>query len=577
MDSSQKYENHPPRNLTVTDIKPGQSDTTTREEPSFPLAVFLQFAQPASQWTELLVLLTIALPLRCFTATWGYSGYQKPPTFGDFEAQRHWMEITTQLPITLWYFHDQDWWPLDYPPLTAYHSWVLGKVGIVVKPDWFALYRSRGLEGFGLKVFMRSTVIFSECLISVPATVLCVRQLGKLCDNDRYVWQSSTALASLLLQPALILIDHGHFQYNAVMLGFFMAALASFFAGRRLVGCVFFVAALGFKQMALFYAPAVTAYLAGGCFAPKFRPLRLLAIAGVTISSFAILYLPLLFRAWHDSSRGIPLLLDTTAGLQVQMLLATVPSDLHPYVVLIGQSLHRIFPFSRGLFEDKVANIWCSIHFSGLYKLNTRHSPEVLSKAALGLTLLFIMPPCLIIFLRPRKRLILLASTACAWGFFLCSYQVHEKNVLLPLLPMTALLAGPGGTKAATRAWVGFANIVSTWTLFHLLIKDELQMVYFPLIGVWTYLLGFPPFTLGPYRVSTENGGPSRFTKCIHLSAYAGIAVWHVLECIVPPPAGKADLWIVANIISGCGAFCLCYLWCLWNLVRESGLMVGES
>ena len=46
--------------------------------------------------------------------------------FGDYEAQRHWMEVTTQLPVSQWYFHDLQWWGLDYPPLTAYHSWLLG-------------------------------------------------------------------------------------------------------------------------------------------------------------------------------------------------------------------------------------------------------------------------------------------------------------------------------------------------------------------------------------------------------------------------------------------------------------------
>jgi alpha-1,3-glucosyltransferase len=45
---------------------------------------------------------------------------------GDFEAQRHWMEITTKLPIALWYFYDLQYWGLDYPPLTAYHSWLIG-------------------------------------------------------------------------------------------------------------------------------------------------------------------------------------------------------------------------------------------------------------------------------------------------------------------------------------------------------------------------------------------------------------------------------------------------------------------
>jgi alpha-1,3-glucosyltransferase len=59
---------------------------------------------------------------------WPYSGFQSPPMHGDFEAQRHWMELTTHLPVSQWYFHNLQWWGLDYPPLTAYHSWILGKM-----------------------------------------------------------------------------------------------------------------------------------------------------------------------------------------------------------------------------------------------------------------------------------------------------------------------------------------------------------------------------------------------------------------------------------------------------------------
>lgn len=52
--------------------------------------------------------------------------------FGDYEAQRHWMELTVHLPIRRWYTYDLQYWGLDYPPLTAYVSWLCGIVCVEV-------------------------------------------------------------------------------------------------------------------------------------------------------------------------------------------------------------------------------------------------------------------------------------------------------------------------------------------------------------------------------------------------------------------------------------------------------------
>ena len=59
----------------------------------------------------------------------GPKGSPSPHKYGgDYEAQRHWMEITYHLPISEWYWHSLEYWGLDYPPLTAYVSWVCGFV-----------------------------------------------------------------------------------------------------------------------------------------------------------------------------------------------------------------------------------------------------------------------------------------------------------------------------------------------------------------------------------------------------------------------------------------------------------------
>lgn len=549
------------------------SPTTTKEQPAFPLvACFWPAKGTQSQWITLPCILMATGLFRWCTAMWQYSGYQTPPMHGDFEAQRHWMELTINLPMTHWYFHDLSWWGLDYPPLTAYHSWILGTVGSLINKDWFALYLSHGLDDPSLKVFMRATVYVSEHLIYIPAVYICVRHLARLHSINS--WEAGIALTAILLQPATILIDHGHFQYNTVMLGFFVAAVSSMLAGRTLWSCVFFVAALGFKQMALFWAPAVAAYLAGSCLFPRIQIGRLFGIALVTLASFALLVLPLAVGTFYDAYREVLLPADAV----LPPLLYSLPVQLsekswyYPYLVQLAQSIHRIFPFSRGLFEDKVANIWCAIHASGLHKLHV-YDQSLLSRAALGLTLLSILPPCAILFFNPKKQLILLTMAATSWGFFLCSYQVHEKNVLLPLLPMTLLLATESGMKPATRAWVGYANLMACWTMFPLLKRDELRVPYLVLTSLWAYLMGLPPFSISAYTQSSEAGSVNLLTTVIHLGTYAAALGWHAAELFVIPPDNKPDLWLVANVCLGAAAFGLCYLWCLWNLALEGGVL----
>lgn len=553
---------HPPNGATTL-------DTTTRSEvPAFHLAAFFWPAKGTmiSQWVLLPSILMVVFLFRWTTALWGYSGFQSPPMHGDFEAQRHWMELTIHLPVTHWYFHDLQWWGLDYPPLTAYHSWILGTIGHLIEPKWFALYLSHGLDDADLKVFMRATVAVSEFLVYVPAAVICVRRLARLQNVDP--WESAIALTAILLQPATILIDHGHFQYNTVMLGFVLATMASMLSGRPLWSCVFFVAALGFKQMALFYAPAVAAYLAGICLFPRLDIQRLAGLAIITLASFAVLFLPLFLGTAYDTYRNVPL----PSDVQLPPSLAALPFPVsektfyYPYLVQLLQAIHRIFPFSRGLFEDKVANIWCAIHSSGLHKLHI-YSSTVLSRAALLLTLACITPPCVLLFLRPRQQALLPAFAATAWGFFLCSYQVHEKNVLLPLLPMTLLLATDRGLHPATRAWVGFANILACWTLYPLLQRDALRIPYLVLASLWSYLLGVPPWGYSVYFALPPG------IALLHLPVYLAMLAWHIGEAWMPPPASMPDLWVVGNVILGCLGFGMCYLWCLWRTVVGSGLM----
>jgi alpha-1,3-glucosyltransferase len=150
-----------------------------------------------------------------------------PPKYGDFEAQRHWLEITYHLPIKKWYRYDLEYWGLDYPPLTAYHSWLLGSMYVLTSflggislinisrsahwfnPEWIALDTSRGIESEGVQLFMRYTAIFTDLIIYSSA----VYMIAFKCHAAGKDWISQNMLyIAILFQPALIIIDHGHFQ-----------------------------------------------------------------------------------------------------------------------------------------------------------------------------------------------------------------------------------------------------------------------------------------------------------------------------------------------------------------------------
>lgn len=91
-----------------------------------------------------------AMLVRVAVSLHPYSGAGNPPKFGDYEAQRHWMEITLNLPIRDWYrnstANDLSYWGLDYPPLTAYQSFIHGLFLRFFHPDSVSLFTSRGHE-----------------------------------------------------------------------------------------------------------------------------------------------------------------------------------------------------------------------------------------------------------------------------------------------------------------------------------------------------------------------------------------------------------------------------------------------
>ena len=64
------------------------------------------------------------------------------------------------------------YWGLDYPPLTAYHSYLVGRAGQWVNSSFTELQTSRGIESIQHKLFMRTSVILADLAGQIRLTSL---------------------------------------------------------------------------------------------------------------------------------------------------------------------------------------------------------------------------------------------------------------------------------------------------------------------------------------------------------------------------------------------------------------------
>ena len=299
-------------------------------------------------------------------------------------------------------------------------------------------------------------------------------------------------------------------------------------------------------------------------------------------------------------------------------LLAVFAPFLTP-ISQLAQALHRIFPFARGLFEDKVANFWCALNV--VVKLRELASVPILARLALVTTSFALLPSVAAMIwvswragcdhgarsvVVPPPTLSMLPYTLfiSSMAFFLFSFQVHEKSILLPLLPATLLMAAsepglPGGDWewgvllnnvgvfrcAGLLLSLHSADVDVAHSMWPLLKRDGLGTAYVSLTLLWNHFIGNDPFAL-----------PSGFIKylslvrirssCCHLrmcmltiaqTTYTLIGVLHLLDSIASPPAHLPDLFVVLNLTLCASVFGLSFLWGMKRQVEESWALIGLS
>lgn len=114
----------------------------------------------------------------------------------------------------------------------------------------------------------------------------------------------------------------------------------------------------------------------------------------------------------------------------------------------------------------------CRCVSSLFFKWRRIFSSKVLTKLCAIATIMASMPSLYMQVRQPSNATFLLSLVNCAMSFFMFSYQVHEKSILLPLLPITMLISP--SESPVSPSIINMALL----TMYPLLVKDGLSTVY---------------------------------------------------------------------------------------------------
>ena len=359
---------------------------------------------------------------------------------------------------------------------------------------------------------MRFTVIVSDLVFMISGAFAVARRIPGF---------SRAHLLLALFTPGFLLIDHGHFQYNNVMLGLTLWAVAFFASKAHFMAVVCLFASVCFKQMNLYAIPAFGAALLG-------------------------------LGAAEGSPMGVLSAYARWGAAAVLTLLASFAPFLGSWEDL-QVVLKRLFPVGRGLFEEKVANAWCTI--SIFTKIHRKLPHATLFQWCLISVIAGLLPMLLSLIGKGAQRRLsvtrfLIGLAYCCLVMFMFSYHVHEKQILIPLLPIAFL--------TPHSPWfVYFFTLWSSFSLYPLMRKDGLQIAYFSTLLIWNCLF----LVVFGRRLSSM---PAAW-KFFIVASVDFIALNHLAQAIWTPPAKLPDLFLVLNTISSSGAFGLCLLYLIYQ------------
>ena len=404
----------------------------------------------------------------------------------DFEVHRNWLAITHSLPVKQWYYESTSEWTLDYPPAFAGFEWLLSQPASLIDS---AMLRVQNLEydSWATVAFQRSTVILTELLL-----VFALSQYTKTSPSATRR-QAHVVALSILLSPGLLIIDHIHFQYNGFLYGILILSITlARKESTMLYSGILFALLLCMKHIYLYLAPAYFVYLLrvfclkrDNVFRPQFANIAMLG------SSLAVVF-GAVFWTFYEWGQ-------------------------------LEQLKTRLFPFSRGLCHAYWApNIWALYSFADRILImgapyleldvdkNAITSvtrglvgdssfavlPNITPQQCFGLTLAFQLVALTKLWMKPTWDTFVGALTLCGFASFLVGWHVHEKAILLVLIPFSLLALKDRSYLASFRP-LAVAGHVSLFPLLFTAAEFPIKVAY-TLTWLITFLYTFDRLAPAP-------------------------------------------------------------------------------
>lgn len=358
----------------------------------------------------------------------------------DFEVHRNWLAITSSLSHRQWYTDNTSPWTLDYPPFFAWFEYILSFPAYHVDPAMLMVTNLQ-YASWSTVLFQRLSVIVTDLLLFLGCKALTEALPRSLEKHTSRFSRPSILLWLVLSNSGLLMVDHIHFQYNGFLTGVLLFSLAALARDKVVEAAVWFAILLNLKHIYLYMAPAFGVYmLRSYCFQStrdgsivwrSFSLFRLLSLACVVLTTTALSLAPFL-----QAGQG-------------------------------HQLLSRLFPFKRGLCHAYWApNFWTVYNvadkvldvggrrfglisgggtvasMTGGLVQDIQHSvlPSIPPLATVVLTLLSMGPVLTKLWVSPHSLTqFLRCLVLCAWSSFLLGWHVHEKAILLVIIPLAVL------------------------------------------------------------------------------------------------------------------------------------------